>query len=493
MSRSLQRRAHFSEVASRVAATARTKRLFAPGERLLVAVSGGPDSVALLSILAELAISWDLALQAVHINHGLRGTESETDARFVANLCGRMGIPLTCERVSLAVSSGRLKGRSLQEVAREARYTAMHRVGEALGVDKIAVGHTADDQAETLVMWMLRGAGTAGLAGIPPSREPLFIRPLLEISRADILSYLRSRELEFREDSSNTKPLYLRNRIRQELLPVLKRFNPAILDVLKRQAEILREEDLCLEQLVSMHLARMTHEGADGEMVLDRKAMLTLPVALQRRMIRSLLRRTSGVMKGPTFGAVRTVLERIVHGRSGSALTVHGAFVAREYEKVRFRSSQLVPHATQSLGAAGEDVEKGLVLPVPSTIRWPLTGQTIRVCLGSAHPTDTPPRMGRNVAIFDADRLTMKLVVRPWLPGDAFYPFGMHGQRKKLQDYFADIKLPREERRRIPLLVAPEGILWIGGLRSDERFRPSSSTTRTLIAELLDGTSHRGE
>src|SRR5881296_3217097 len=269
MSQSVHPQTARSQLAGRVAATARARGLLRPGDRVLAAVSGGPDSVALLSVLVALAPSWDLTLQAVHVNHGLRGAESDEDASFVAGLCDRLGVALTIERVTLAGPAGRRRGRSLQEQAREARYAAMVRVATALRMDKIALGHTADDQAETLVMWMLRGSGTAGLAGIPPSRGPQFIRPLLDYSRADIVAYLETQGLEFREDSSNAKLLYLRNRVRHELLPTLKRFNPAVLKVLGRQAEILREEDLCLQHSVSAHLAQMACQDAEGTVVVD--------------------------------------------------------------------------------------------------------------------------------------------------------------------------------------------------------------------------------
>src|SRR5688572_14674888 len=279
MSQSVQPQTARSQLARRVAATARAKGLLRPGDRVLAAVSGGPDSVALLSVLAALAPSWDLTLQAVHVNHGLRGAESDEDASFVAGLCDRLGVALAIERVTLAGPAGRRRGRSIQEQAREARYAAMVRVATALRTDKIALGHTADDQAETLVMWMLRGSGTAGLAGIPPSRGPLVIRPLLDVGRAEIMAYLEAQGLPFRVDSSNAKPLYLRNRVRHELLPALKRFNPGLLGVLKRQAEILREEDLCLDQLVAEHLTQLTREDGAGAFVVDRAGLLALPLA----------------------------------------------------------------------------------------------------------------------------------------------------------------------------------------------------------------------
>ena len=478
-----------SKLARRVAAAARAKALLRPGDRVLVAVSGGPDSVALLSVLAALAPSWDLTLRAVHINHGLRGLESDEDAAFVASLCDRLGVPLVVERVPLSGSAGRQRGRSLQEQAREARYAAMARVATAHRMDKLAVGHTADDQAETLVMWMLRGSGTAGLAGIPHARGPLVIRPLLDISRAEIAAYLEGQGLPFRVDSSNAKPLYLRNRVRHELLPALKRLNPGILGVLKRQAEILREEDVSLDQLASEHLARSAREDAPGEFVVERAGLLAVPLALRRRMVRTLLRRTSGLTQGPRFGAISAVLDRIVQGRSGAAITVAGVHVAREYGIIRFRSS-----GRTTVGVE-ETVRRSVPVPVPSTIRWPLTGQTVRLSLRDQPSADLPAKLprSRNVAILDADRFTLDLTLRSWEPGDAFRPSGMQGRRKKLQDYFADMKIPRAARRRVPLLVAPEGILWVGGHRPDHRFSATATSKRILIAELMDSAPNGGD
>src|SRR5436853_1362926 len=491
-----QLRTMLSPLARRVAEAARTRRLFSRGDRLLVAGSGGPDSVALLSLLTELSQSWTLVLWAVHVHHGLRGAESEEDARFVARLCERLGVELINERVDVTGPARRRARQSLQEYAREARYAAMQRVGQACGSDKIALGHTADDQAETLLMWMLRGSGTTGLSGIPPTRGPQFIRPLLDFSRADIVAYLEAQGLEFREDSSNAKLLYLRNRVRHELLPTLRRFNPALLKVLGRQAEILREEDLCLQQSVSQHLVQMAREDAEGTVAVNRDALLALPLALQRRMVRTLIRQTSGMVKAPTFGAVSAVLDQVIHGRSGSAITVQGAQIAREYERIQFRSRRAILQAPlRACSEAKGNAEEGLALLVPSTLSWPLTGQMIRVSFGSSVAADlsNAPTHPRSVAIFDTDRFTMPLFVRRWRPGDVFQPLGMDGRRKKLQDYFANIKLPRELRSRIPLIVAPEGILWVTGLRPDHRFFATTSTKRTVVAKLLDCVPPKGD
>ena len=240
----------------RVAAVVRTRGLIDRGDRIVVAISGGPDSVALLSLLHELASTLDLSLWAAHFNYGLRGVESDGDAAFVADFCERLRIPSVCEPLTL--SGDRYKGRSLQEAARDLRYEALERIRASVGAHKVALGHTRDDQAETLIMRLLRGAGMTGLSAMPCERPP-FIRPLLKVSRTEILAYLLEKEIPFREDSSNAKPVYVRNRVRHEVLPLLKQFNPALVDVLARQADILREDDQCLDELAEQQL------GQNGE------------------------------------------------------------------------------------------------------------------------------------------------------------------------------------------------------------------------------------
>jgi tRNA(Ile)-lysidine synthase len=387
-----------------------------------------------------------------------------------------MGIALSSER--LPVSRRR---RSLQEAAREARYAVLDRIAHEVGANKIALGHTADDQAETMLMWMLRGAGMSGLSGIPPVREGRIIRPLLDLSRADVLAYLHANDVAFRVDSSNAKPTYARNRIRLELMPALKRFNPAVIEVLKRQAEILRAEDEWLGGITAGYLNKVILDASQGRLVIDRAMLVALPLALQRRLLRAVLHQ-AGLHKAPTFRGVSDILTRVALGRSGSALTVRGIQVSREYDRIFLRS-----------GAGEGDISADpdapvVVLPVPSTQIWPLTRQTIRaslVHLGSPQEQVFGRRSERR-ADFDADCITGPLVLRCWQPGDTFQPLGMGGQRKKLQDYFADIKLPRTVRSRVPLVASPDGIVWVCGHRMDHRFRVTSGTKRVIMLELFE-------
>jgi len=462
-----------------VAKRARTNRLLSRGDRVLVAVSGGPDSVALLSILCALRPKYDLHVWAVHFHHGLRGTEADEDAEFVKNVSDRLRVAYLCER--LRVRSTRAKGRSLQETAHRLRYEALESLSTSIGANKVALGHTRDDQSETLLMWLLRGAGTTGLAGMPAMREDRFIRPLLDASRDDILRYLREQGLSFREDSSNRQPVYLRNRIRHEVIPALHAFNPGLLKTLSRQACILREDDRYLDHVAEAEMAGLSRPGRRDEWHLDRAKLLALPLALQRRVVRLTIRRITGQRQGPSFSAVSQVLDRVARGKSGSMATIRGVSVAREYDHIR-----LAPASCGRAHDAPAMPQTRMALPVPSTVQWPPTGQQVAADL--VHSSVPPSRSGsgKTCVFLDADRMTLDLEVRCWSPGDAFQPLGMHGRRKKLQDLFADLKIPRHARRRIPVIVAPEGIVWIAGHRIDHRFRITSDTTRLLRLSLID-------
>lgn len=459
--------------------TVQRERLFEVGQRLLVAVSGGPDSVALLSLLHTLAPVWRLSLAAVHVNYGLRGRESEEDALFVVELCERLEVPVHVRRLDVEQPPKLGHRSSLQERARDARYHVMQRLARELCMDRVALGHTADDQAETVLMWMLRGAGLAGLGGMPYRREGLFVRPLLDVTRQEILAYLESRGLAFRTDSSNRRPIYFRNRIRQELLPVVKELAPAAVRVLHRQALVLREEEQFLERLASEAWTRLAVEDAEGGYSVDRLAVAALPLALQRRLVRQALRLVHPRGKAPSFATLSGALNHVLHMGSGRFATAGPVLISREYERIRFSCGKYpaTSGATRSFS-------------VPSLIRWPATGQQVQVqWLDRPAGTQLLKQPSRDRALFDADRITPELQLRSWQVGDRFCPSGMHGRRKKVQDYFSDIKLPRAERHRMPLLVAPEGILWVVGYRQDERFVVGEHTRRVMLATVSGPTS----
>ena len=455
-----------------VVKTIRSRGLVDDGQHLLVAVSGGPDSVALLSLLHRLHSSWSLTLTAVHFNYGLRGAESDDDEEFVAAFCRELGVPLHVRRLEV---QARLRRTSLQAEARDLRYRATMDIAEECGADRIAVGHTADDQAETVLLWMLRGAGLTGLSGMPAFREGNIIRPLYEIRRQDILAYLHDEGLSFRQDSSNAKPLYLRNRIRQEVLPILQRLVPSSVDALCRLANVCREDDRYLDEQVATLCDAQVKQERDGAWVMDRLFLEGLPLAIRRRVVRSLLRRYSPLAQPPSIRTVERCLQAVMKRGSEKRFVMKSAQLVVEKDFVRF-----LPRKPHELSHKTREQVTETSLAVPGHVVWAGTGQTIwaqevpRPLLG-----DTA--YGSSAIVVDADRLSGSLVVRGWRSGDRFHPLGMKGQSKKLQDFFTDLKVPIAARRRIPVLAAPEGIVWIVGYRQDERWACTAATKRYLV------------
>ena len=460
--------------------TVRQQQLFVPGHHLLVAVSGGPDSVALLSLLHRLAPSWRLTLTAVHCNYGLRGAESNGDESFIKTFCRERQLSLVIHRPKLVK---RRQCSSLQATARDTRYDFMKLLAHEVGADRIAVGHTANDQAETVLMWLLRGAGMAGLAGMPYVREDRIIRPLLAATRAEVVAYLDREGLTYRCDSSNEKPLYHRNRIRKELLPVITRLAPSAVRVLQRQADLLREDEQYLEQITNKLVHALVTHDSRGVQRVNRQGFIELPVALQRRLIRTVLRTYDEVGRASSVRVVESVRRVFLKGRNGARLSLRQAVVILEQGSVRFSPGTGADHGHGT--DSGEGKREALRLPVPSTVYWARTNQQIHVQLMTRRAVEEmgrAPSQGR--ALFDADRFSEPLSVRAWEAGDRFSPHGMKGKSKKLQDFYTDRKVARYERGKIPLLVAPEGILWVVGMRQDERFVVRGGTTRCLVVSV---------
>jgi tRNA(Ile)-lysidine synthase len=465
----------------------RQQQLFVPGHHLLVAVSGGPDSVALLSLLHRLARSWRLTLTAVHCNYGLRGAESDGDESFVNTFCRERQLSLVVHRPILVK---RRQRSSLQAAARDARYDFMKQLAHEVGADCIAVGHTANDQAETLLMWMLRGAGMAGLAGMSYAREDRIIRPLLAATREEIVAYLDHEGLTYRRDSSNEKPLYHRNRIRKELLPVITRLAPAAVRVLQRQADLLREDEQYLGQVTGDLVRTLVSHDSRGVQRVDRQGFIELPVALQRRLVRAVLRTYDEEGRASSVRVVESVRRVLLKGKSGARLSLKQALVTLDQGSMRFSPGVGGDHRHGT--DSGQGKREALPIPVPSTVYWARTNQQIHVQLMTRPAVEEMGKApSQGLVLFDADRFSEPLLVRAWQDGDRFSPHGMKGKSKKLQDFFTDRKVARHERGKVPLLVAPEGILWVVGVRQDERFVVRGGTTRCLVVSVSNRASKK--
>jgi tRNA(Ile)-lysidine synthase len=467
--------------------TVRQQQLFVHGQHLLVAVSGGPDSITLLSLLHRLALSWNLTLTAVHCNYGLRGGESDHDESFVKAFCRERHISLVVHRPKLVK---RRQRSSLQAEARDARYGFMKQLAHKIRADYIAVGHTADDQAETVLMWMLRGAGMTGLAGMPYAREDGIIRPLLASTREEVLAYLGHEGLTYCHDSSNEKLLYHRNRIRKELLPVITQLAPTAVRVLQRQADLLREDEHFLEGVTSNLKQKLVRQDSGCVQRLHRQPIIELPVALQRRLIRAVLRTYDEEGRASSVRVVESVRHVFLKGQSGDRLVLKRAMVNLDQEVMRF--SPRDETCDDETALANKKKHEPLLLSVPSTIYWAGTEQHIhveRIFRRDAERREIVSSVQR--AVFDADRCSEPLVVRSWQAGDRFFPQGMKGKSKKLQDVFTNRKMARCQRENIPLIVAPEGILWVVGIRLDERFVVTRETTKCLVVSIRNRTMEK--
>jgi tRNA(Ile)-lysidine synthase len=424
-----------------------------PGEHLLVAISGGPDSTALLAGLAELAPARQLRLTAGHIEHGLRGAEGTEDRNRVAVLAQRLGVDFAWRDIAVAA------GPNLEARARRARYRALVALAAETGATRIVTGHTQDDQVETVLLRLLRGAGRRGLGAIRPATGRL-LRPLLAVTRADVRRFLADRDLEFAIDRTNAELRYARNRIRRLLVPFLEaEFNPQLGRALAALAARLRDEDDVLDAAAAARIPAFLVDGA------LRAAVTAEPPALARRIVRSWLER--GNRRSVTAVHVERVLA-LAGGRARGAVAVPGpARVVREGDRLlrrRGREAMAIP-LTASIAPGGCVVDPGG--------SWRLTLSRPRPRRPDELRAAGPARV-----VFDADALPPNLIVRSPRPGDRIQIAGV-GTRK-LQDILVDAKVPREARSGIPLLVGDHVVLWVAGVARSAQAPIGPGTSRVV-------------
>ena len=456
------------------------QKLLSHADRILVAVSGGSDSVALLHTLFDLRAKLSLHLEVAHLQHGMRGEEANEDARFVAALAQQLGLAFHLKEIDLpAMKTDAGKG-NLEALARAERYRFFADVVRARKLDKVATAHTQDDQAETVLMWILRGSGMKGLGGMEPlhrvkTREAedgeslTVVRPLLEVSKSEILEYLKERQFSFRIDRSNLDPALLRNWIRLELLPTIqRRVGENVAARFSRQAELIRDEDDLLDQL-----ARRRYDAMCGAIGLNRTALLQEPKALQRRVLRLWIEQVRGHLRGLDFVHVEEVL-RLIEGKApqGRVSIPGGWELVREYDALRFEKRR---RGLKRLCYSFK-FEVGKVLLIHEA------GVEIR-SERSRGPIDRWPTE-LTEAIFDLDELPTNLAVRNFHPGDRFRPLGMTGH-KKLKDLLIDNKVPLSIRATLPLLAMGQEVLWIPGYARSEIARVSEKTQSILRIKVV--------
>jgi tRNA(Ile)-lysidine synthase len=454
--------------------------LIADGDSILVGVSGGADSVALLHLLAARASEGRLRLGVAHLDHGLR-PESERDAGFVRAMAAGLGLDVYVERVEVAETQRRWR-LSLEEAARRARYDFLQSTAARHGYVKVALGHHADDNAETLLLNLLRGSGRLGLGGIRAIREGVYIRPLIRATRSDIEQYLQIRKLPFRTDRTNSDTAILRNRIRHRLLPLLESdYRAGVRTVLSRTAEVLADEEDWIEGLLRPDMERMTTACGQGRLTLAAADFGRMPLAAARRIARAAVRRVQGDLR--RIGSVH--VEQIIHlsRRRGAA----GPLYLPGDVRVRVEGAELVferrtAESMPALQAAPlGDFEYTLSGCGALFIRE--TGDRFSLREVPRDEAADPRAAEPQTAFLDRDAVRFPVTVRNRRPGDRFAPLGAGGTQK-LKKFFSDHKVPAAVRRCCPLLVSDGRILWVSGYRVDQQARVGHHTQTVLKAEL---------
>ena len=457
------------DLPEKVILSIRRNRLLEKGDRILVACSGGADSTCLLLVLSALQKAWDWELAVAHFNHRLR-READADERFVGELAAELGLTFHHGAGDVAASARRQK-LNLEEAGRKLRYAFLEKTADASGADKIATGHTLDDQAETLLMRLFRGSGRSGLSGIPWKRGDRIVRPLLAVGRTEVEAFLRGRGRPFRIDRSNLDRRYLRNRIRWELLPLLKeRFDPHIVSRLGRLADILQAEEEWIESQIESDAGEIIHPAA-GSWRLDTEKLKSRPLAAQRRLVRLFLRRLRGDLRQISYTDIETILS-LEEGRSFTL--ERGRILMRQGPDLLLKP-ETTPRLTYSYSWDGRSP---LFLAEPDIY---LTGRFLPRPLRSALKQDD-----RRTAVLDRQQLCFPLTVRSRKQGDRYRPLGAPG-RQRLKEIFRSRGIPPAQRDRHPVLVAGGEIVWVVGLPVAEAYRVKEDTARIFQIEVAQG------
>lgn len=466
------------ELVARVEQLIKSENLFQPGDSIVVGVSGGPDSTALLHILFLLSRKWDWRLVAAHVHHGFRPEESEEEARFVQRFAESLPVPFVMERIDVPTRVAE-QGGNPQQVARELRYAFMLRVAREHGCASIALAHHADDQAETVLMRLLRGAGSTGLAGMVLKRSFKgvdLVRPLLRTTKAEILDHLHRHQIRYCVDSSNLSTKYLRNRIRLEALPYLARYNPELPLSLNRLAEMMAAENEFMEQQAeeaARQIIRLENKAA----VFSREAFCRLHLALQRRMIKLILNYLSlGTHDFADVERIRTAIAD--HKHTTVTLPVGGKVrLIREYDRIRIVHDDAAEEAIVDYAYTLARSSGSLSIPEAGCT---LIAELVPVEDGGV----SQPIRSNHAAEFDADRLQFPLTVRNRRNGDRMRLHGLNGT-KKVKDIFIDEKIPPSQRNRIPIVTDAEGtVIWIPGVRRSDHALPDEYTSCRYVLRL---------
>jgi tRNA(Ile)-lysidine synthase len=483
-------------VLNQVRDTIERYHLLCTGETVVVGVSGGPDSLCLLHVLRQLSAELDLHLHVAHLHHSIRGEDADADAAFVAALAAEWDLPCTVETRDVP-GMAREKKLAVEEMARLVRYAFLARLAHQIGAHKIAVGHNADDQTETVLMHWLRGSGLAGLRGMLPL-SPLrqlrlqladpdldleawtlqLVRPLLEVARADTEAYCAAHGLQPRFDRSNLDTTYYRNRLRHELLPILEIYNPAIRQVIRRSAQVIAD-DYALLRTDTRRAWRQVVRTEDGEaIVFDLACWRALPTSLQRATLREAIHRLRLSLRNINFAHVEDALRVARSKPAGSQATLpQGLMLTLGYDTFIVAGTEYVPPPDWAALTV-----PSLPLNIPGVT--PLPDSPWRVEAAVLTRRELPAGWEDNAdpwqAFLDFDAVGEELTLRRRRPGDRFCPLGLDGNQKLVGDFLINAKVPRAWRDFVPIVTSSRHIVWLAGWRVDERARVTEATARVL-------------
>lgn len=452
--------------------------------------------MAMLHILSSLSHKLQIKLHVAHLNHKLRGAEAREDAAFVQAAAQAMGLPCTLGEADIPAMVAEQK-LSIEEAARKARYNFLTETAGNLGAGKIAVAHNADDQAETVIMHLLNGAGPEGLSGMRPALGCI-VRPLLGIRRRDIEAFCLKSGISFRTDSTNADDTFLRNRIRHRLMPVLAEYNPNIVEAVLRMAEIIRTENDYLEQEAVRAWEKAVQPSAESISVLTEPFRAFDP-AVQRRLVRQVFGRLAGREDNLGFTHVERAREFILSGGTGKRLELpKEVFAEKTYRSVLFLIAAKMHHYGTVNGTVNGTVTGTVTgewedcpLNIPGITHVPAVNAKINASLCSFEEVKELVFAAPGwEAYLDWDSLELPLRVGPIKQGQAFRPLGSGGS-KKIKEFLIDHKVPKQRRKLVPVVYDAAGIVWLAGLRIDDRVKVTGRTRQVLHLQITQGNTAR--
>lgn len=491
-----------SKIISNVAKTIDCFNMLNEGDRVLISVSGGPDSTFLTYVLHYLKTKMDLTLFGFHLDHMTRNGESGKDALFVKDLCRKMNIELIKKKVDVKKWCRENK-KTFQEGARILRAEMLAETSAQLGTDKIAVGHNADDNIETFLMRLIRGAGVRGLAGIKPV-DGKFIRPLINTYREDMVEFLKKNKISYCIDKTNIENIYFRNKIRNMLVPFIRdNFLSAFKKNVLRSIEILRCENDFIKSYSESKLNKIAtfYKSVDNESTacvkIPIKKLDTLEDAVKRRVLLRSIEKVKGDLENVKSRNVEDIIKILNIGGKSKNVCVHGKIKAAKEGKYIYVYSvegiKKLPGRLKWLAECRDEENGSFIeeeqIEIGKKKRYKkfeaeLLSKILNVS-GKNLNFSCMDNIDNMEAYLDYDKIKFPVRVRRWEKGDKFYPLGMM-KEKKLHDFFIDCKIPRRLRKMVPVFLDREKIIWVGKYRIDDRVKMSSSTCKVLYLKLFD-------